>query len=82
MLLIQGLSLYSGADFPGAIRALEKSIRLNPNSAWAYYYLGYVKYEMKEFSKAQEAFSRAYELDPRFTPRLPPSSREAGRAPS
>jgi Tetratricopeptide repeat len=77
----EGVSMYSHADFPGAVRALEQSVRLNPYSAWAYYFLGYLHYEMKEFSKAQEAFSRAYELDPNFTPRRLPAAGDPDNSP-
>lgn len=77
----QGMSLFSQSDYGGAVGALEKSIGLDPESAWTYYYLGYAYYEMEEFSKARAAFSRAYELDPRFTPRLGASNNDAGKTP-
>jgi hypothetical protein len=77
----QGMSLFGQSDYGGAVRALEKSIGLDAESAWTYYYLGYAYYQMEQFSKARAAFSRAYELDPRFTPRLPASSSDAGNSP-
>ena len=67
----QGMILLGQSDYAGAARALEKSIGLDPEDAWTYYYLGYAYYQMEELSKARAAFSRAYELDPRFTPRFP-----------
>jgi hypothetical protein len=67
----QGMILLGQSDYRGAVRALEKSIGLDPEDAWTYYYLGYAYYEMEALSKARAAFSRAYELDPRFTLRLP-----------
>jgi len=77
----QGMILLGQSDYAGAARALEKSIGLDPEDAWTYYYLGYAYYEMEELSKARAAFSRAYDLDPRFTPRLPAPSSDAGKSP-
>jgi len=64
----EGVLLYSSADYAGEVRAFKESSRFNPYSASTKYLIGYAKYGISEFTNAQEAFSRAYELDPDFTP--------------
>lgn len=77
----EGLALYFSADYPAAIRAFEEVIKLDPTAAKAYYFLGYSYYEMKDPSKAREAFLQAYQLDPDYRPRSPASGSDQGRQP-
>ena len=49
-----------------AIENFENAIKLDPNFAEAYYYLGYAYWRKSEFDKAIEKFRKATNLDPYF----------------
>ena len=47
-----------------AIETLNKAIALDPSATMAYYKVGNIYYEQKEYGKAKESFERAMTLDP------------------
>jgi tetratricopeptide (TPR) repeat protein len=52
-----------GELLDNALDALEASIRLNPRSAVAHYYLGTANYRSSFFDEAESNLKRAYSLD-------------------
>ena len=71
----QGLTRYFQKDYAGAIEEFSEAIKINPDNPKAYYFIGYSHYKQGEFSKASEAFEKAYELDTGYSPvRQPPSA--------
>ncbi len=69
--LTSALHLYFSKDYPAAVEAFKQVIAQDPNSAAAYYYLGYTYLEMRDYPAAREAFKKAYELNPDFLPNVP-----------
>ncbi len=55
---------FTQKDYPAAIAAFERRIRLDPNSGEAYYYIGLSYKEMKQYPEALDALRRAAELEP------------------
>lgn len=51
-------------DFPGAIKALKKAIELDKDDIWSHLYIANAYWNIKDFTKADYFYSRAYELDP------------------
>ncbi|HYK22138.1 MAG TPA: tetratricopeptide repeat protein [Pyrinomonadaceae bacterium] len=49
-----------------AIKSFKESIKLNPNSAEAFYGLGYCSFRLARFRDAAEAFKKAVALDPQM----------------
>lgn len=68
-----GLARYFQKDYAGAIEEFSEAIQINPENAKAYYFIGYSHYKQGEFSKASEAFEKAYELDTGYSPVRQPS---------
>lgn len=66
----QGLSIYQKQDFAAAVSSLEAAVRANPQSADAYFYLGYALYKLKRFDESRLAFAQAYQLQPDYRPPL------------
>ena len=73
--LTPGINYYSAGDYKKAVKAFEQAIRLHPDSAEAYKWLGmnYLKLGDNEvltdpamLYKAVEAFNRALSLNPNF----------------
>ena len=77
----QGLVLYFSGDYQEAIRAFKEVIALNPDSAKAYYFLGYSYYEIRDTEKAREAFSKVFKLDKDFKPPRHADETDKGRKP-
>ena len=64
----KGLQYYFQKQYPAGIREFEETLRINPDDARGYYFLGYSYYQLREMGKAQEAFDEAYRLNPQYTP--------------
>jgi len=64
----QGLQYYFQKQYPDAIHEFEETVKINPDDARGYYFLGYSYYQLREMEKAQEAFDQAYQLNPQYTP--------------
>lgn len=64
----KGLSLYFQKDYMEAIKEFSESAKINPENAKAYYFIGYSYYKQGDFSKASEAFEKAYALDTGYSP--------------
>jgi tetratricopeptide (TPR) repeat protein len=67
----RGLSLYFEKDYSKAIEEFNEAVRIDPENARAFYFLGYAYYKQKEFDKSREAFDTAYEMDSRYSPVSP-----------
>jgi hypothetical protein len=63
-----GINLQKNGNYEKAILAFENAIRLNPENAYAYRYIGAAYLEMKDYDTAVEYFQRAYDIMP--TPAL------------
>lgn len=69
----QGISLLHAKKYDAAIKEFEEAASINPD-AEAYYYLGYSYYlkgrhgDEESRQKSRENFSKAYEIDPNFSP--------------
>jgi tetratricopeptide (TPR) repeat protein len=69
----QGISLLHAKKYDAAIKEFEEAASINPD-AEAYYYLGYTYYlkgrngDEESRQKSRENFSKAYEIDPNFSP--------------
>jgi len=70
----QGLNQYFQKDYAGAVENFTESIKINPDNAKAYFFIGYAYYKQGEFTKAGESFEKAYALDPRYSPIPQPTS--------
>jgi tetratricopeptide (TPR) repeat protein len=64
----KGLNIYYAKDYTEAIQEFTEAIRINPQNAKAYYFIGYAYYKQGNFSKATEAFKMAYELKSGYRP--------------
>ncbi len=69
----KGITHLKNKNYDAAINELEEAADINPD-AEAYYYLGYAYYmkgkkgDAESRKKSIEAFDKAYELNPGFTP--------------
>lgn len=64
----EGLPEYFSNEYGDAAQRLEDTLSQHPDSAAAHYYLGYAFYMMGNLQRSREGFTRAYEIDPAFTP--------------
>ena len=48
-------------DYPTTVALIDAAVKLNPNPAEAYYFLGQVYQQLKQADKAAEAFRMAFE---------------------
>jgi tetratricopeptide (TPR) repeat protein len=55
-------------DSRGAMEQLQEIIRDNPTAVQAYYYLGSIAYENRDFAEAMDSFSKVVLLSPDFQP--------------
>jgi tetratricopeptide (TPR) repeat protein len=69
----RALTLYFQKDYTGAIEEFVEAVKINPDNAKAYYFIGYSYYKRGEFTQAAEAFEKAYALDPKYSPIPQPS---------
>ena len=68
-----GLSAYQKQDFTAAVQNFESVVQSNPQSADAYFYLGYSLYKLKRFAESRQVFTRLYALQSNYRPPLPAS---------
>ena len=66
-LLEEARKLSAKGKFPEAITVLDGIIELNPDSAMAYLRRGLANLNLSEFKKAEEDFSMATAINPKFT---------------
>lgn len=59
---------YKKKNFGLALKELDAAIKIDPNIAKAYYYMGYAKYKRKDFKGALKDFDKAYSLDQDYSP--------------
>lgn len=64
----KGLQYYFQKQYPAAVDEFQETLRINPDDARGYYFLGYSYYELREMQKAREAFEQAFQADPRYSP--------------
>jgi tetratricopeptide (TPR) repeat protein len=64
--LAMGLTRREIDDMDGALADFNRSITLDPRSAWAYFGRGTILGEQGKFDEAVTDFDRAVELDPQF----------------
>jgi tetratricopeptide (TPR) repeat protein len=53
-------------EYEGAVNTLKELVKVSPDSAIGYYYLGKTYDQMKLYNKASEYFKKALELNPDF----------------
>ena len=58
--------LLENGDYPGALRILDKSLKLDPDDAGAWYNKGFVFDSLDRFDEALQCYDRALELDPDY----------------
>src|SRR6185295_2334779 len=59
----EGLKLYFKQQYKDATKEFEEAIKIDPENAKAYYFIGYSYYKLKNMPKAMETFEQAYHLD-------------------
>jgi tetratricopeptide (TPR) repeat protein len=64
----KGLLLANQKRFPDAEETIRVGIKMAPESAVGYYYLGRIGVEARDFEKAVGSFDRALTLNPAFEP--------------
>lgn len=57
---------YTFPNKPEDIRVLETAIRLNPQGAKAYYYLGNLFYDKRQYARSKELWEKSVELDSEY----------------
>jgi superkiller protein 3 len=62
----EGAELIREGELDAAILELTKQIEINPDNAYAYFYLGAAYYEKPEYLYALKAYLRAIELQPDY----------------
>ncbi len=68
---IMGAKLYiDKGQLDEAETYIQKEININPSSDEAYYMLGYVKGEKKEYNEMETAFSKSLEVSDRFKEKI------------
>lgn len=60
-----GTNYYNNGNYPEAEKSLKQVVALKPNKIDAYYYLGNTYLKMENNSLAEQAFTKAYEIDPK-----------------
>jgi len=64
----QGLKLYFKQQYGEAIKEFDEAVKIDPENAKSYYFIGYSYYKLKNMPKAMETFEQAYRLDQRYSP--------------
>jgi tetratricopeptide (TPR) repeat protein len=64
----EGLKLYFKQQYEDANKEFEEAIKIDPDNAKAYYFIGYSYYKLRNMPKAMETFEQAYRLDKRYSP--------------
>jgi tetratricopeptide (TPR) repeat protein len=65
--LQKAYSIYYKGDKEAAIEMVESYVQDTPD-AGAYYFLGYAYYEMKQMDRANDYFSRAFQMKDFYSP--------------
>jgi tetratricopeptide (TPR) repeat protein len=68
--LERGKTYYEQGDYLSARDEFNNTLRINPKSAEAHYYLGQVAKAKNEFTKASSRYRRALQEDPNFVPAM------------
>ena len=63
------MKLYRQRRYTDAIAAFEAITAADSQNAAAYYFAGYAHYVQHHLNEAQDAFGKAFAVDPRFDPR-------------
>jgi TonB family protein len=63
-----GQKLYREGKYPEAVSSLKKSVKVNPQDADAWYYLGLSSLKVNDFKNATKAFENACKLKPNSAP--------------
>ena len=63
------MKLYRRGRYDAAINAFEQVVANDPNNAAAWYFMGYAHYVKRHLTQAQEAFGKAFAVNPAFDPR-------------
>jgi tetratricopeptide (TPR) repeat protein len=66
-LVKEAYSLYYRGEVEAAITMMEENVQENPHPG-AYYFLGYVYYEMEDMETAREYFNEAFLLKSFYSP--------------
>lgn len=66
----RGLNHYKKRNFGFALKEFDSAIKIDPNVAKAYYFMGYARYKRKDFKGALKDFSQAYILDHNYSPSI------------
>lgn len=61
-LVKDGIELYTKGDLANAELSFTKSLALDPTSATATYYLGLIEYSRKNYSQAEDRYTKAFQL--------------------
>ena len=64
----RGVNLYYQDNYQESLTAFEEAVRINPDNAEAFYFIGYAYYKEGKFSKASDAFKTAYDLNHEYSP--------------
>lgn len=59
-----GIEAYNHGDAQGALRRFDRAIQLAPNYAAAYYNMGSIYYQLKQYGDAADMFQKAVKLSP------------------
>ncbi|MDD2815216.1 MAG: tetratricopeptide repeat protein [Thiotrichaceae bacterium] len=62
--------LYQQGKLEEAVNAFNKQIEIKPNHEQTWYGLGYVYWKQRYFTKAQESFAKALEINHQYIPAL------------
>lgn len=59
-----GIEAYNHGDVPGALRRFDRAVQIDPNYAAAYYNMGSIYYQLKQYGDAADMFQKAVNLSP------------------
>lgn len=59
-----GIEAYNHGDVPGALRRFDRAVQIDPNYAAAYYNMGSIYYQLKQYGDAADMFQKASTLSP------------------
>ncbi|GIW71099.1 MAG: hypothetical protein KatS3mg102_0641 [Planctomycetota bacterium] len=76
----RGIARFLAGDRQGALSDLERAVACEPDFLFAVYNLGVVAAALRDWTRAQQAFARALELDPGNTAEYAALLVEIGRA--
>jgi tetratricopeptide (TPR) repeat protein len=63
----KAIKYYNIGKYKEAIDIFKEYIKTKPE-AFAYYYIGYALYKIREYDEAMDYFQQAYLIDPSFSP--------------